>query len=226
MKKNNGNIRLCKHNVDYFDSVALELAEAEETISGIKKSKEWKSAYHYFNTLINRGYLDKRPTKDNKYKIGVISNCDLKLYKKHVDYLNSVVPDILEAEETINRIKKSKEWKRAYDYFSLLEHRGLLKIRPTKKNKYKYEIADERPRKKFITNKCLLLTWDKFQEIVETVSNDNVSIRCADGEWFYIESEEYNSEYINSDLSKYFKKNVKDVLIDIKNDNNCVAIIF
>ena len=64
------------------------------------------------------------------------------LDQKHVDYFNSVVPELVKAEETVARIKGSKEWKRAYDYFSLCKHRGFLKTRPTKENKYKIELSN------------------------------------------------------------------------------------
>lgn len=63
------------------------------------------------------------------------------LDQKHVDYFNKVVPELIEAEKTVARIKGSKEWKRAYDYFGICEHRGLLKVRPTKENGYKIEVS-------------------------------------------------------------------------------------
>lgn len=64
------------------------------------------------------------------------------LDQKHIDYFNSVVPELVKAEETVAKIKGSKEWKRAYDYFSLCKHRGLLKERPTKENGYKIELSE------------------------------------------------------------------------------------
>lgn len=64
------------------------------------------------------------------------------LDQKHIDYFNRVVPELVNAEETVAKIKGSKEWKRAYDYFSLCKHRGLLKTRPTKENGYKIEISE------------------------------------------------------------------------------------
>lgn len=64
------------------------------------------------------------------------------LDKKHVDYFNSVVPELIKAEETVVRIKGSKEWKRAYDYFNLCTIRGHLKKRPTKENGYKIELSE------------------------------------------------------------------------------------
>ena len=64
------------------------------------------------------------------------------LDKKHVEYFNKVVPELVKAEETVKRIKGSKEWKRAYDYFSLCKHRGILKTRPTKDNGYLIEQSE------------------------------------------------------------------------------------
>lgn len=64
------------------------------------------------------------------------------LDKKHVDYLNSVRAELIEAEEIIDNIKKSKEWKRTYDYFSNMCTKGKLKVRPTKDNGYTYELSD------------------------------------------------------------------------------------
>lgn len=64
------------------------------------------------------------------------------MYQKHIDYLNSVVPELLEAEKTIDRIKGSYEWKRAYNYFSCLKSRGILRTKPTKENGYKLEMTE------------------------------------------------------------------------------------
>ena len=224
-------IELSKKHVEYFNNVIPGLVKAEDTIDRIKHSKEWNEAINYFNTLVRRGYLKERPTRENNYKIEQMVNIDLPMYDKYFDYFNSVILEVINAEETINRIKHSQEWKVAYNYFTLMKHRGLLKSNPTKANKYKYEIATQRPQKRKTENanninKCILMTWEDFSEIVETVSNNNVSICCVDGNWSYLETEFYNSEFINNDLSKYFKKKVRDVLIDVTNDNNCVVIVF
>lgn len=64
------------------------------------------------------------------------------LEKKYVDYFNSVRDELVKAEDTVSRIKGSKEWKKAYDYFSVCKHRGLIKTRPTKANGYRIELSD------------------------------------------------------------------------------------
>ena len=65
------------------------------------------------------------------------------LEKKYVDYFNSVREELVKAEDTVSRIKGSKEWKKAYDYFSVCKHRGLIKTRPTKANGYKIYVIGE-----------------------------------------------------------------------------------
>ena len=64
------------------------------------------------------------------------------LEQKHVDYFNSVIPELIKAEETVARIKGSYEWKRAYNYFSCLKSRGIIKTKPTKENGYKIEVLN------------------------------------------------------------------------------------
>ena len=61
------------------------------------------------------------------------------IFQEHYDYMQSVIPTLLEAEQTIDRIKSSKEWKRSFNYFQTLYNRGQLKERPTKANGYKIE---------------------------------------------------------------------------------------
>lgn len=95
-------------------------------------------------------------------------NKQFELDQKHVDYFNSVVPELIKAEETITRIKGSKEWKRAYDYFSLCKHRGLLKGRPTKENGYKIELS-----KGFISIDELdeIVTPEQMEQIEQLLKN-------------------------------------------------------
>lgn len=63
-----------------------------------------------------------------------------KLNKKYVDYLERVKPELIEAEKTVERIKKSYMWQRCNNYFNVLACRGILKTRPTKSNGYTYEV--------------------------------------------------------------------------------------
>lgn len=60
-----------------------------------------------------------------------------KTFQKHLDYMNSVIPKLVEAENTVDEIKNSYEWKRSFNYFQTLYNRGQLMERPTKANGYK-----------------------------------------------------------------------------------------
>lgn len=73
--------------------------------------------------------------------------------QKHVDYINSVRAELLEAEATIARIKGSSEWQRAYNYFSLQKTRGLIKEKPTKENSYKITLYDSTELAQIIKNR-------------------------------------------------------------------------
>ena len=61
------------------------------------------------------------------------------IFNTYYDYMQSVIPELIEAEATISRIKGSKEWKRASNYFKVLYQRGLLKENPCRKNGYYIE---------------------------------------------------------------------------------------
>lgn len=78
---------------NYMESVKPKLITAEKTVEEIKTSKEWKSAFSYFQTLYNRGQIKERPTKKNGYKIE-------KLYIKLSDIESILSP------EQIEQIKK------------------------------------------------------------------------------------------------------------------------
>lgn len=65
-----------------------------------------------------------------------------KLEEKHIDYINSIREELINAENTVARIKGSKQWKRAYNYFSVCKHRGLIETMPSKKNGYKIELSE------------------------------------------------------------------------------------
>ena len=64
-------------------------------------------------------------------------------YKERFDYyynyMQSVTPRLIEAENTVKEIKESDEWKRAFGYFQTLYTRGQLAERPTRENGYKIE---------------------------------------------------------------------------------------
>lgn len=65
-----------------------------------------------------------------------------KTLQEHLDYMERVVPELLEAEAKVDAIKNSEEWKRHYGYFQTIYNRGGLKERPTKKNGYKIELGN------------------------------------------------------------------------------------
>jgi hypothetical protein len=66
---------------------------------------------------------------------------ELDKYEFHKRYLEKVAPILIEAENTVNEIKLSKEWKRTYGYFQTLYNRGYLKERPTKANGYQVQLG-------------------------------------------------------------------------------------
>ena len=59
-----------------------------------------------------------------------------KFEQKHINTWNTVTPKIMALENRLEEIKKGKEWKGAYDYFSLLTTKGIISERPTKANGY------------------------------------------------------------------------------------------
>lgn len=72
----------------------------------------------------------------------------------------------------------------------------------------------------------LLMTWNEFNDLVGTVSNGEAGIANESGEWFYISTEEYWIDDINKDLSYHLGEKVKNVLIDLSEDeDNCVVIV-
>ena len=86
--------------------------------------------------------------------------------KEHIDYMNKVVPDLIEAERKVDAIKNSKEWKYHYGYFQTLYNRGQLKERPTKKNGYKIELGTNIVRLSDIED---LLTAEQLEKIKERI---------------------------------------------------------
>ena len=83
-------------------------------------------------------------------------------FEKYYSYMQSVIPTLLDAENTIRTIKKSPEWKRAFNYFQCLYTRGQLKERPTSKNGYKMERADNLVR---LTDIESILTPEQLEQI-------------------------------------------------------------
>lgn len=73
---------------------------------------------------------------------------------------------------------------------------------------------------------ALLMTWDEFDEVVSAISNGEAGIANENGEWFYVSTEAYDLDEIETDLSIHFGQKVKNVLIDLSEEDDCVAIIF
>lgn len=73
----------------------------------------------------------------------MLSNKMLDKYNEHADYIRSIRDELNEAEATVKRIKKSKQFKSAMSYFNVLKVRGYLKDVPQMNNGY--VVADLQP---------------------------------------------------------------------------------
>ena len=60
-------------------------------------------------------------------------------FESYYNYMQSVIPRLVEAERIVDEIKGSPQWKRSSNYFKVLYKRGILAENPTKKNGYKIE---------------------------------------------------------------------------------------
>jgi cysteinyl-tRNA synthetase len=60
---------LLKDNVEYLEKNREELVKAEKIVTDIKTSKEWKKTQSYFLLCDNRGLLEYKPTKENRYTV-------------------------------------------------------------------------------------------------------------------------------------------------------------
>jgi hypothetical protein len=83
--------------------------------------------------------------------------------------MNSVIPKLVEAENTVDEIKNSYEWKRSFNYFQTLYNRGQLRERPTKANGYKIIPGPNLVKLSDIED---ILTPDQLSAIIERVSAD------------------------------------------------------
>lgn len=83
-------------------------------------------------------------------------------YDKYYQYMQTVIPKLLEAENTIKEIKSSYEWKRAFNYFHVLANRGQIKEQPSSKNGYKIERVDNLVK---ITDIADILTPEQLEQI-------------------------------------------------------------
>ena len=60
-------------------------------------------------------------------------------YQFHYNYMQSVIPTLIEAEKVVHSIKGSEQWNKSLNYFNVLYKRGQLAHRPTMENGYKIE---------------------------------------------------------------------------------------
>lgn len=88
------------------------------------------------------------------------------IYQKHYDYMQSVIPRLIEAERIVDEIKHSKEWKTAFQYFQTLYNRGQLAERPTQANGYKIVPGKNTTKISDIED---LLTPEQIEEILRRV---------------------------------------------------------
>ena len=74
---------------------------------------------------------------------------------------------------------------------------------------------------------AITMSFKEFQDYIGIVSNGEASIESESGEWFYVSTDQYNTDNIEKDLSDYLHINIKDVLIDLttENENNVVLVL-
>ena len=118
--------------------------QAEKIIDDIKDSEDWKTVMTYFNTYYTRGKLSVRPMKKNGYVYKENNNYhnNKPLLQENVDYLEQTRVELVKAEQIVDKIKQSAEWKKCQMYFITCERRNLLDYRPTKKNGYTYKVKE------------------------------------------------------------------------------------
>lgn len=66
------------------------------------------------------------------------------IFWKHLEYMQRASGELIEAEKTIERIRSSKEFKDAYNYFSVKKNRGFIQDCPKVENGYKVTMLDGR----------------------------------------------------------------------------------
>lgn len=65
-----------------------------------------------------------------------------KAYQKHKATIERYRDKLLKSEATVRRIRDSKEWKLAMNYFALLGNRGYLEERVTFENGYNIKFKE------------------------------------------------------------------------------------
>lgn len=64
-------------------------------------------------------------------------------FQFYYNYMMETGPRLIEAQKTIDEIKKDPVYSRAKKYFLTLKNRGLIKENPTEKNGYKIVLNDK-----------------------------------------------------------------------------------
>lgn len=72
---------------------------------------------------------------------------------------------------------------------------------------------------------AIIMDWNEFVYLVETISNGEATVENENGDWFYVSTEMYNADNVENDLSSYLQVNIKTIIIDIAKEENNVAII-
>ena len=62
---------------------------------------------------------------------------------------------------------------------------------------------------------AIIMDWNEFVYLVETISNGEATVENENGDWFYVSTEQYDLDNIIKDLSDCLRVNIKSVLIDI-----------
>lgn len=72
---------------------------------------------------------------------------------------------------------------------------------------------------------AIIMDWNEFVYLVETISNGEATVENENGDWFYVSTEMYNEDNVENDLASYLQVNIKTIIIDIAKEENNVAII-
>lgn len=90
------------------------------------------------------------------------------IYKRNLEYMQTVAPRLLEAEKIVHEIKGSKEWNYTINYFNILYQRGKLACRPTYSNGYTIKPAEA-------------ITLDKIADILTEEQRELILKRLQEG---------------------------------------------
>lgn len=94
---------------------------------------------------------------------------DTEVFQKHYQYMQSVIPKLIEAERIVDSIKGSEQWTKSLNYFNVLHNRGKLACRPTKENGYTIKTV-QRLRLQDIED---ILTPEQMEIITKRLGKEN-----------------------------------------------------